>query len=447
MPTLSDSHVRPRVTANRSSAQVAEESRERVDLPAFRLRPLQVTWEMTRACEAGIPAEQNPGLWLGTLLEALYRQGRDKVTLILSPKIQKFGGWIEQLLAESTGKETETSGMPSGLVPVTDEPAGAPADYGADRVFVYLCLDGDTNAGLDQRVDALANAGQPVIRINLRDVYDLGGEFFRWEFAAAAAGALLELNPFDQPNVAAGKERTDRMLEAFKSRGKLPALVPLLTQDGISLYWNQPHAQHEKLEEYLREFLDQGGPNDYIALMPYMTRSPSSERAFTAIRADLLSRCQVATTLGYGPRILHSTGQLHKGGANKGLFIQVTQPGAKDVNIPGEAYTFGVLQAAQALGDWQALQDQHRRVLSLQLSEDVDIEALPKLIHAALDLNSPADRQDGTGVETGSSKLPAAENAPAASPTTAPPAESGAHDNASAENSSTTGRRTARPGN
>jgi transaldolase / glucose-6-phosphate isomerase len=351
---------------------------------------------MMRACEVGVPAEHNPGLGLGMTLGELYSQGRDKITFVLSPQVQKFGSWLEQLLAESTGKASETTGQGEGLVPVDGETLGPPEVYGDDRVFIYLRLDGDENDGLDKGVAALEQAGQPVVRLSLSDPYALGGEFFRWEFATAVASALMGINAFDEPNVAESKENTQRVLDEYKEACKLPESNPIFSQNGILLYWNQAHGQHERLEDYVREFLDQTRPHDYIALMAYLTHSPASDHAFATSRVELRARYHTATTLGYGPRFLHSTGQLHKGGTNEGVFIQITGTDLKDASIPGEEYTFGVLKEAQALGDLQALHDHQRRVIRLHLAEGTDVADLAHLIDAAVGSPAvPSEHPDG----------------------------------------------------
>lgn len=369
-------------------------------------RLLEEAESMTRECDASVPAEQNPGLWLGTILAGLHNQGRDKITFVLSPRIEKVGAWLEQLLAESTGKMSETDGKPKGLVPINGEPLGAPEVYADDRVFVYLRLDEDAeapvlsgpeasshpvvskNQGLDKAVDALEKAGHPVIRIRLKDVYSLGGEFFRWEFATAVAGSLLNVNPFDEPNVAESKRNTHRMLEEYRIGCKMPEFSPTFKQNGISLFWNKADQKHESLQDYVREFLNQVGPHDYIALMPYLTHSAASDRAFTASRVDLRDRYHAATVLGYGPRFLHSTGQMFKGGADEGVFIQITGPDSHEVNIPGEEYNFGILRQAQAIGDLQALENRSRRALRLHLAEGTDVSALQDLFQAVLGAHS-----------------------------------------------------------
>lgn len=365
-------------------------------------RLLEDAENMVRACDPSNAPEKNPGLWLGTVLAELYERGRDKVTFILSPRIEKFGSWLEQLLAESTGKPAEADVKGKGLVPIDGEPLGAPDVYDDDRLFVYVRLDNDfdstplsgpaasahpvasKNDALDQGVDALEKAGQAVVRLNLKDVYSLGGEFFRWEFATAVAGALMGINPFDEPNVAESKQNTRNLLDEYKQGCKLPAFGPTSSRNGVSLFWNKASEKHEQLEDYIREFLSQAQPHDYIALMAYLTHSPASDKALTASRLDLRGRFHDATTLGYGPRYLHSTGQLHKGGSNEGIFIQITGTDMEDLNIPGEEFSFSVLKEAQAIGDLQALENHGRRVMRLHLEEGTDISAVRQILSTAL---------------------------------------------------------------
>lgn len=365
-------------------------------------RLLEDAQRMIKACDPSAPVEQNPGLWLGTTLASLYERGRDKVTFILSPRIERLGSWLEQLLAESTGKQSEVDGKPRGLVPIDGEPLAGPEVYGDDRVFVYLRLEDEAetpvmsgpeasshpvaskNIELDKAVDALEKAGQPVIRLRLQDVYSLGGEFFRWEYAAAVAGALMDINPFDEPNVAETKRNTQRMLEEYKIGCKLPEFAPILAQNGVSLFWNRAKNNHDKLEDYVREFLEQIGPHDFIALMPYLTHSSASDKALTASRVELRDRFHAATSVGYGPRFLHSTGQLFKGGPDEGVFIQITGAEGREVKIPGEEYNFGVLKQAQAIGDMQALEHHDRRVMRLHLAEGTDVSVVQEVFRMAL---------------------------------------------------------------
>ncbi len=297
-------------------------------------------------------ADDNPGLILGAVLGVLAQAGRDKVTFAISPAIASFGDWVEQLIAESTGKE----GV--GILPVVGEPLGAPEVYGDDRLFVHLKLADD--ATHDTALQALEAAGHPVVRLALRDLYDLGGQFFLWEFATAVAGHLLGINPFDQPDVESAKALARQMMAEYKEKGTLPAVESAPLNAAA-----------------LNGFLAQGRPGDYIALQAYLQPTPETDAALAALRLRLRDRYRLATTVGYGPRFLHSTGQLHKGDGGNGLFIQFTADDAQDVAIPDEAgtpqssITFGVLKAAQALGDRQALLDAGRRVIRFHLGRDV----------------------------------------------------------------------------
>jgi transaldolase / glucose-6-phosphate isomerase len=368
-------------------------------------RLLDEAEEMVRSCASEVPADENPGVSLGTELAKSYESGRDKITFLLSPQIEKFGGWVEQLLAESTGKHSEVGGPGRGLVPIEGEPPVAPEAYDDDRTFVYLRLDDkDTgtpagagtssqrtasmNDKLDLEVDQLEKAGHQVIRLRLKDVYSLGGEFFRWEFATAVAGALMGIDPFDEPNVAESKLNTLRMLEEYKLGCKLPEFGATCTQDGVSLFWNKPPHKRDRLEDYVGDFLAQAQPHDYLALMAYLTRSPANDKAFAAIRSDFSTHHHAATTLGYGPRYLHSTGQLHKGGSDRGIYVQITCADGKDLGIPGEEYSFGVLKQAEAIGDLQALEKCGRRVMRLALAEGTDITVLRRLFASALESTS-----------------------------------------------------------
>jgi hypothetical protein len=307
---------------------------------------------MMRGCEPSVPVAENPGAWLGAILGELARSGRDKVTFVTSPGLESFGDWAEQLVAESTGKD----GV--GILPVVGEPLGTIAVYGFDRLFVHLRLEGDDTQDAD--LAALEAAGYPVIRINLHDAYDLGGQFFLWEFATAVACQRLSVNPFDQPNVESAKVQARNMIAEYKDKGSLPKVEPApLTGDALA------------------GFLSQAQSGDYIALQAYLQPTPETTQALAKLRLKLRERFRLATTVGYGPRFLHSTGQLHKGDRGNGLFIQLMATPPRDVDIPDEAgkpkssMTFGILIAAQALGDRQALLDNDRRVIRFDLGSDI----------------------------------------------------------------------------
>ncbi len=313
--------------------------------------------KMMGASGANVPTRENPGAWLGVILGTLAKAGRDKITFVMSPALESFGLWAEQLIAESTGKQGK------GMVPIAGEPIGMPNVYGGDRVFVYLRLDD----ALDKQVDALEQAGQPVVRLELGDKYDIGAEFFRWELATAVAGALLEIDPFDQPNVQESKDNTKRVLAQYEANKAFPVRPPTWEGKTATLTWAQPFDGADDLRESIAAFLKLAKPGDYLALMAYLEQDAANDQAFTAVRVAIRDALKLATTLGYGPRFLHSTGQLHKGGANNILAVQITADDTVDVPVPGEPYTFGTLKHAQALGDWQALVQHGRRALQIHL--------------------------------------------------------------------------------
>jgi transaldolase/glucose-6-phosphate isomerase len=319
--------------------------------------------EMARACAA----EKNPGVWLGAIWATLAQRGRDKVTIISSRGLETFGAWAEQLIAESTGKEGK------GLVPIDGEPHAPASQYGADRVFVYLRLSGAKNAALDRKVTALEEAGQPVVRLQLRDGYDIGAEFFRWEFATAVAGARLGINAFDQPNVQESKDNTKRVLES-KTR---QVEKPVWHNKQFEIYATEK-IKAKTLRDVLRAFLAQTRAGDYLAVMAYLERASKNDRALQAIRVAARRATKCATTLGYGPRFLHSTGQLHKGGANNVLGLQITAEDRVDAKIPDAPYSFGALKRAQAIGDWLSLQDHKRRALRVHLKRGATLAQFAK---------------------------------------------------------------------
>ncbi len=315
-------------------------------------RLLERAQAMSLACGAGQPAERNPGLRLGAALGALAAAKRDKVTFIVSDRIASFGYWVEQLIAESTGKEGR------GILPVEGEALGKPRVYGQDRVFVHLRLGQD--AAQARAAAALKKAGQPVIEIALADVYDLGGEFLRWEIATAVAGWALGINPFDQPDVQAAKDITKRLLAEFTQTGNLPDEARALRLD------------EAKTTAAVRKLLKTVKRGDYVAVTAYLARTPRREKLLRELQAALRDATGAATTVGYGPRFLHSTGQLHKGGANNGVFLQLVCDDPLDAPIHGEAFTFSTLKNAQALGDFQALTARGRRALRLDLDDQVE---------------------------------------------------------------------------
>lgn len=325
---------------------------------------LERAQRMARNCEGCncLLQGDNNGGRLGTMMGVLARQGRDKLTLVTSAALASFGDWVEQLIAESTGKEG------TGILPVVGEPLGAPEVYGDDRFFVHLRLEGDDAD--DAILETLVRAGHPVARLRLRDLYDLGAQFFLWEMATAVAGHHLNVNPFDQPNVEASKALARELVATYRQTGALPRgeIAPLSA-------------------EALRAFLAPARPGDYVALHAWVQPTPQTDAALQVLRLRLRDRTRLATTVGYGPRFLHSTGQLHKGDAGKGLFIQLLGDSARDVPIPDEpglpeaSLSFGVLKRAQALGDRQALLERGRRVITLDVGQDV-VGALQRLLAA-----------------------------------------------------------------
>ena len=323
---------------------------------------LERALRMANACSSCVPEHENPGVILGAGLGELARTGRDKLTLLAPSALSSLGLWLEQLLAESTGKEGK------GILPVAGEPLGPPSVYGDDRCFVVFQLRDSPDPALERGAEELRQAGFPVVTILLDDLLDLGQEFFRWEVATAAAGAVLGINAFDQPNVRESKGNTNRILEVVRQTGALPAEEPSLSEPPLELYAAKAGLT---VSETVRSFLDQSEPGDYIALQAYLPETPEVEEALQSIRLRLRDRFRVATTVGYGPRFLHSTGQYHKGGPNDGLFMQLTAGNPKDVSIPDAPYTFGMLEQAQALGDLQALAGHGRAVLRVHLGGDV----------------------------------------------------------------------------
>ncbi len=326
-----------------------------VDIKAL----LERAHAMVEVCGNEVGPRDNPAVQLGAALAGLAKAGRDKVTLVLSQKIRALGPWIEQLLAESLGKDGR------GLVPVVDEPLGPPTAYGDDRVFVALTLEDDDSH--DAALGKLAEAGHPVIRLGLKDPLDLGAEFFRWELATATAGAVMGVNPFDEPDVARAKENTSTLIANWKKSRRLPEWPADAEDDGIVLM-AKSNKKIPSVAKGLSAHLAQAEAGDYLALQAYLTPSAENWNRLQEVRTLLRDRLRVATTAAFGPRYLHSTGQLHKGGRPNGLFIQITSEDKDDLQIPGAGYGFATLKAAQALGDLQALRDAGRRVIRLHLT-------------------------------------------------------------------------------
>ncbi len=332
--------------------------------------------EMVQATVSCIPPEDNPGIKLGTILGLLGSGGRDKITLIIAPAIRSFGLWLEQLIAESTGKEGK------GLVPVEGEKIGEPEVYGDDRLFIYLKANSSPDKALDRKVMELQAAGHPLVTIRLRDSFDLAKEFFRWEIATSVAGAIMGINPFDEPNVSESKENTRKILEEVHATGQMPLQREILEEEGIRLYGDPRTVPDGSIKKTFETFLNQVRSNDYLVLMAYIEPSRAHEALLQKLRHWIRDRYCIATTLGYGPRFLHSTGQLHKGGAGSGLFLQITADDQEDIRIPGETYTFGNLKRAQALGDFYSLTSRGFRVLQIHLGRHIekDLEDLIQLI-------------------------------------------------------------------
>jgi transaldolase/glucose-6-phosphate isomerase len=322
---------------------------------------------------------------LGAIMGVCQRHGRDKVTVLASPGIADFGAWLEQLLAESTGKQGR------GIIPVDSEPVGAPAVYGNDRLFAYLRLAGDPDGEHEEAVVALEAAGHPVVRIAVSDKMQLGQEFFRWEMATAVAGSILGINPFDQPDVEAQKIKTRELTAAYEKSGKLPPEEPFFTADGVALYADPENAaalkpQATSLASVLKAHLARVHAGDYVALLAYIERNPPHAEALQRLRRMIRDRTRAATCLGFGPRFLHSTGQAYKGGPNSGVILQITAEGAEDLPVPGQRYSFGVVKAAQARGDFDVLAERGRRLLRVHLPANVEdgLKSLAAAIEQAL---------------------------------------------------------------
>ncbi|HKF24714.1 MAG TPA: bifunctional transaldolase/phosoglucose isomerase, partial [Candidatus Acidoferrum sp.] len=330
---------------------------------------LKSTREMVEACGPKSAADKNPGVLLGTILGVAANHGRDKITVIASPGIFDLGAWLEQLIAESTGK------IGKGIIPVDREKLAKPSAYGNDRIFAYLTLAGKTSKAQDAEVAGLEKAGQPVIRITLPNTYTLGQEFFRWEIATAVAGSIIGINAFNQPDVEASKVATRKLTGEYESTGSLPAESPFFTAKDGKLFVDERNAAAlsggQSLAEILKTHLARLGAGDYFAVLGYIPMSGENEAALQAIRTAVRDAKRVATCLGFGPRFLHSTGQAYKGGPNSGVFLQITCDDAADLPVPGQKYTFGVVKAAQARGDFAVLAERGRRALRVHLGKNL----------------------------------------------------------------------------
>ncbi len=334
-----------------------------IDVRAFLRRAIA----MGERCK--MPDDQNPGLLLGLILGELAKAGRDKVTFVTSPKLWDLGAWLEQLLAESTGKNGR------GLIPVDLEEVATPDVYGEDRVFVYIRLKDNADAEQDAGIENLRAANFPVVQIDVAELLDLGAEFFRWEYATAVAGAVMNINPFDQPNVQESKDFTAQLTQAYEKVGMLPVQKPFFVDGDVVVYADEANAQAlgtiKDLDSCIAGLLNQIRAGDYVALCAYLDMNEDTVAVLQALRHRIRNVYQVATTLGFGPRFLHSTGQLHKGGPNNVVVVQLMSDDATDVDIPGRAFSFGVLKQAQALGDARALSSQKRRAIRIHFKADI----------------------------------------------------------------------------
>jgi transaldolase/glucose-6-phosphate isomerase len=351
-----------------------------LDLSKF----LKITQKMVKACGPASAPEKNPGVILGTILGVAANHGRDKITVFTSPGISDLGAWLEQLIAESTGK------VGKGIIPVDREKIGKPAVYGNDRVFAYLRLARENNRAMDAAVTALEKAGHPVVRIVLGTKFDLGQEFFRWEIATATAGSIIGINTFNQPDVEASKIETRKLTSEYEATGKLPSEAPFFEDQGLKLFADEKNAaalkNNSNLAEVLRAHLGRIGAGDYFALLGYIQRNDAHEKSLQAIRHQVRDAKKSATCLGFGPRFLHSTGQAYKGGPNTGVFLQLTCDDAFDIPVPGQKFTFGIVKAAQARGDFAVLSERDRRALRIHLGKNVkgDLAKLAKAVKQAL---------------------------------------------------------------
>ncbi len=355
-----------------------------IDVPKF----LKCAQQMVRACYQGVKIEHNPGVALGIILGAAHNLGHNKLTIVATPSICGFGVWLEQLLAESTGKNGKA------IIPIVSEELQPPEYYGTDRLFVYLRLDSAPDTAQDAGIAMLEQSGQPVVRIRISDIYDLGAEFYRWEFATAVAGAVIGVNPFNQPDVEASKAAARRVTTEFEQVGHLPAETPLFEEAGLKLFAHPAYASAlvsaagnpTTLAGLLRAHFAQLKPGDYVALLAFIQMTNLTEQALQEIRHTVLKAKRVATSVGFGPRYLHSTGQAHKGGPGTGLFLMLTCDDASDLCIPGRKYSFGILKTAQARGDFDVLAARARRILRVHLPTDLKtgFERLQSAMHQAI---------------------------------------------------------------
>jgi transaldolase/glucose-6-phosphate isomerase len=345
---------------------------------------LKNTQEMVKACGSGVAADKNPGVVLGAILGTAAKEGIDKVTIISSPGISDLGAWLEQLIAESTGKQGK------GIIPVDREKIAKPEAYGNDRVFAYLRLETKPDKKQDAAVAALEKDGLPVVRISVKNTYNLGQEFFRWELATAVAGAIIGINAFNQPDVEASKIETKKLTSEYESTGKLPPESPFFQADGIKFYADPKNSSTLQgaatMRDLMKSHLDRINAGDYFGVLGYITMNEANETALQVMRHNVRDAKKVATVLGFGPRFLHSTGQDYKGGPDTGVFLQITCDDKVDLPVPGQKYTFGVVKAAQARGDFAVLAERGRRALRAHIGKNVkaDLAKLAKAMQKAL---------------------------------------------------------------
>jgi transaldolase / glucose-6-phosphate isomerase len=340
---------------------------------------LKNTQEMAKACGAFVAADENPGVLLGAILGTAAKEGVDKVTIISSPGISDLGAWLEQLIAESTGKQGK------GIIPVDREKLAKPEAYGNDRVFAYLRLETKPDKKQDAAVAALEKDGLPVVRISVKNTHNLGQEFFRWEIATAVAGAIIGINAFNQPDVEASKIETRKLTSEYESTGKLPPEAPFFEAEGLKFYADPKNVAvlsgAATLRDLMKLHLDRINAGDYFGVLAYITMNEANEGALQVIRHKVRDAKKVATVLGFGPRFLHSTGQAYKGGPDTGVFLQITCDDKIDFPVPGQKYTFGVVKAAQARGDFAVLAERGRRALRVHIGKNVKAD-LAKLAGA-----------------------------------------------------------------
>jgi transaldolase/glucose-6-phosphate isomerase len=345
---------------------------------------LKTTEEMVQACGANSVADTNPGVLLGNILGVAANHGRDKITIVTSPGISDLGAWLEQLIAESTGK------VGKGVIPVDREKLAKPSVYGSDRIFAYLRLANKPNKAQDTAVAAIEKAGHPVVRITLPNLYAVGQEFFRWEIATAVAGSIIGINAFNQPDVEASKIETKKLTSQYEATGSLPPESPFFIAKDAKLFADDKNSAAlsggKSLNEIVKTHLSRIGAGDYFAVLGYIPMNAENEKALQTIRMSVRDAKKVATCLGFGPRFLHSTGQAYKGGPNSGVFLQITCDDASDLAVPGQKYTFGVVKAAQARGDFAVLAERGRRALRVHLGKNLKsgLNALAKAVSQSL---------------------------------------------------------------